>query len=189
MNKHEIKLPRCSECGGAVKLTAKPGRIREYRRGVVLPIPDDFETPICSRCAEEFMIPEVSEELDALLEREFLKRQAHELEVCTRVLRLRHGATQQDIEDACGVTRSYLSHLLAGRKEASETLMRLIKVFVIAPDTFEYAVEGIPFNKYLAGLFAVAPTRQFRTSNFGSRTKYRQDERFSNEPDPLKVSA
>jgi DNA-directed RNA polymerase subunit RPC12/RpoP len=74
MNKHEIKLPRCSECGGAMKLTAKPGRIREYRRGVVLPIPDDFETPICSRCGEEFMIPEVSDELDALLQEELSER-------------------------------------------------------------------------------------------------------------------
>jgi hypothetical protein len=73
MTKHEIKLPRCSECGGAVKLTAKPGRTREYRRGVVLPIPDDFETPICISCGEEFMIPEVSEELDALLELAFHK--------------------------------------------------------------------------------------------------------------------
>jgi hypothetical protein len=72
MSKHEMKLPRCSECGGPVKLTARIGRTREYRRGVALPIPDDFEIPTCTRCGEEFMIPEVSEPLDALLEQVFL---------------------------------------------------------------------------------------------------------------------
>lgn len=67
MNNNEIKLPRCPECGGAVKLTAKPGRTREVKQGVVLSIPDGFKTPICSRCGEEFMIPEVSEELDCII--------------------------------------------------------------------------------------------------------------------------
>ena len=88
MSKHENKLPRCSECGGAVKLIARSGRTREYRRGVALPIPDDFEIPTCTRCGEEFMTPEISEPLDLLLERVFLGRQVHELEVCARVLRL-----------------------------------------------------------------------------------------------------
>lgn len=76
MNKDEIELPRCSECGSAVKLTARPGRTREYRPGVVLPIPDDFEIPTCVRCGEEFIIPEVSEPLDARLDQVFLGRQA-----------------------------------------------------------------------------------------------------------------
>ncbi|MFI5300512.1 MAG: helix-turn-helix domain-containing protein [Polyangiales bacterium] len=135
------------------------------------------------------MIPEVSEPLDLLLEQAFLERQAHELEVCIRVLRLRHGANQQDIEDACGVTRTYLSHLRAGRKEASETLMRLIKVFVISPEAFEYAAEGLPFNKYVAGLFEVAPCREFRSGNFGAKKRYRQDQRFADNTDPIRVTA
>jgi transcriptional regulator with XRE-family HTH domain len=188
MTKPETQLPRCSECGGKVQLLAKPGRTREYRRGVVLPIPDDFETPICTSCGEEFMIPEVSERLDALLEEEFLARQTHELEVCTRVLRLRHGVSQQDIEDACGVTRTYLSHLRAGRKEASEPLMRLIKVFVVSPEAFEYAAEGTPFTKYLAGLFEVAPNRHAYKSAFAPRASYKHDARFAPLPPRQRAS-
>ena len=57
-----------------MKLTARSGRVREYRRGVPLPIPDDFEIPTCARCGEEFMIPEVSEPLDALLQLFFSSR-------------------------------------------------------------------------------------------------------------------
>lgn len=68
------QLPRCAECGGEVKLTAKEGRTRTYCGGIMLPIPADFETPICSRCGEEFMISEVSEALDALLENELRDR-------------------------------------------------------------------------------------------------------------------
>lgn len=60
-------LPRCSECGGPVKLLCEPGRTREYKRGVFFKIPHDFEIPTCIKCGEEFMIPEISEKLDALI--------------------------------------------------------------------------------------------------------------------------
>ena len=188
---HDMKLPRCAECGGTVVFLAKPGRTREYRRGVALPIPDAFEIPTCSKCGEEYMIPEVSEELDEILHQEFLARQQHELQVCMRALRLRHGVTQQRIEDACGVTRTYLSHLLRGRNEASETLMRLIKIFVVVPEAFEYAVEGLPFSEYIAGLFEVAPAQEFkkRAPEFGARQRYVQDERFNDSAEPFELSA
>ena len=65
--------------------------------------------------------------------------------------------------------------------------MRLIKVFVVSPEAFEYALEGIPFEKYVAGLFTVAPTR--KSGSFGAKVNYRQDKRFANTSDPLRVSA
>jgi hypothetical protein len=58
---------RCPECGGVVQLCQGEGRTRELRRGVVVPIPDDFEILTCVKCGETYMIPEVSEPLDQLL--------------------------------------------------------------------------------------------------------------------------
>lgn len=61
------KVGKCVLCGGAVEMTAKPGRTREMLRGVIVPVPDDFKIPTCSSCGEEFMSLEISEPLDALL--------------------------------------------------------------------------------------------------------------------------
>jgi transcriptional regulator with XRE-family HTH domain len=188
MKKSE-SLPRCPECGGEVRLATRAGRTREFRRGVMLPIPDDFEIPTCSRCGEELMTPEVSDELDAILLREHLRRQARELELCTRILCERHGVTQQQIEDACGVTRSYLSHLLAGRREASATLMRLVKSFVVSPEAFSLAMGGTAIESYVAGLFTVAPRRQVRRGRTGSRERYRAAAVLTGGDDPLRICA
>lgn len=67
----EIDLPRCSECGGKVELKGGENRRREFRRGMFLDIPDDFLIPQCIDCGEEFMIPEVSKELDNYLNEVF----------------------------------------------------------------------------------------------------------------------
>lgn len=70
----KLPLPSCSECSGEILLLAKSGRTREYRRGIILPIPEHIEIPTCNDCGEEFMIPEVSEVLDPILHTEFLNR-------------------------------------------------------------------------------------------------------------------
>lgn len=62
-----MKFARCVECGGEVKLLAQAGRTREFRRGMELPIPAAFEIPTCSKCGEEYMVPEISDELDRIL--------------------------------------------------------------------------------------------------------------------------
>jgi DNA-directed RNA polymerase subunit RPC12/RpoP len=67
LQKDNIKFPRCPECGGKVEFKAISGRMREYRKGIMLSIPDDFPIPTCSKCGEEMMIPEVSCELDKIL--------------------------------------------------------------------------------------------------------------------------
>jgi hypothetical protein len=64
---HREKLPRCSECGGQVKLIAAPGRTRLMKRGLIAPIPATFAIPTCVMCGEEYMIPEVSDVLDEML--------------------------------------------------------------------------------------------------------------------------
>ena len=67
-----MKFPRCSECGGEVALATRPGRTRQGRYGV-FSIPDDFKTPICSQCGEQFMVPEISDVLDLLIDKELLR--------------------------------------------------------------------------------------------------------------------
>ena len=62
-----INFPRCSECGGEVKLLGGTGRTRQYIRGVHLPIPDDYGIPTCVDCGEESMNIEISEPLDKIL--------------------------------------------------------------------------------------------------------------------------
>lgn len=48
-------------------MIAKPGRTRQFKRGVHLLIPRHVMIPTCVDCGEEFMIPEVSEVLDHML--------------------------------------------------------------------------------------------------------------------------
>jgi 8-oxo-dGTP pyrophosphatase MutT (NUDIX family) len=54
----------CGECGASVRLVTGPGRTRQDARGRPMRVPDDYPTPVCSRCGETVMAPEVSEPLD-----------------------------------------------------------------------------------------------------------------------------
>lgn len=69
-----LNLPRCGECGGNVILLNKAGRKREYKHGIFLEIPEDFGIPTCSQCGEESMVPEISDELDKLLDEIYIKK-------------------------------------------------------------------------------------------------------------------
>ncbi|MBK8995683.1 MAG: helix-turn-helix transcriptional regulator [Myxococcales bacterium] len=105
-------------------------------------IPDDYEVPTCDGCGTVYMTQELTRRLDKVFRRKYLERQQALLGRLVQTLRVRHEATQRDIERACGVTPSYLSHLLAGRREASVTLVRLIEAFVISPTAFEFSLQG-----------------------------------------------
>ena len=175
------RFPRCSECGGDVELCAKPGRTREYRRGVALDVPAGFKIPTCTQCGNELMSAAIAKRLDALLRPVFLERQASQLRVCVQALVMRHSVTQQQIEDACGVTRSYLSHIISGRREASEPLMKLIEVFALSAPAFEFALEGIPFNERVLAIFEAPSAQKYRVvKNFGQNKPY-QTARFMSQ--------
>ena len=180
-----LKLPRCPECGGRVELRAAAGRKREVRRGVFLEIPEDFGIPTCVACGEESMVPEVSEPLDRLLSEMYVARQAETARSCIGTIQERHGVTQQQVEAACGVTASYLSHVTSGKREASRTLMRLIEVFALFPEAFDYALRGQPFDKHMVSLFAIPARRTYRPSAGFKRAMGAQDystsERFLEE--------
>lgn len=149
-----FKTFRCGVCGGRVKLVAKRGRTREYRRGVDLPVPADFQIPTCDACGEEYLTVAMSEALDARQAPEYAAWQAAH---CKRVfarIRERHRATLREVEDACGVTRTYLSHVLSGTKEASATLLALLEAFSLAPHEFERRRSGITWEAADASLRA-----------------------------------
>lgn len=56
---------RCIECGDTVVLVTGPGRVEEYRRGVYLPVPDDFPIPTCPTCGEAYFTVERGRALEA----------------------------------------------------------------------------------------------------------------------------
>lgn len=63
------KFPRCSECGGTVKLIAKPGRTRQIYNQTWCEIPEYFELPECIKCKERYITEELSDKLDKILEK------------------------------------------------------------------------------------------------------------------------
>ncbi|HEX7604327.1 MAG TPA: helix-turn-helix transcriptional regulator, partial [Polyangiaceae bacterium] len=125
-----------------VKSKKTPGRMREYRRGVPLPVPDDFGIPTCAGCGEEYLSVEQAEALDALQAPAYAKWQTEHLTKVIRQIQAAHGVTQRDIEGACGVTGTYLSHVLSGRKEASATLVSLLEAYSLYPLEFQRRREG-----------------------------------------------
>lgn len=166
-----LTFGRCADCGGTIKLQTGPGRTREYLRGVWLAVPDDFGTPVCSDCKEEYMAPEVSERLDALLRESLTVR----INQCVKIIQTRDGVTQQQIEDALGVTRSYLSHLRAGRKEPSGPLVKLLELCALSADNFHHLCERQPFAILSVGLFVVSGGKRFRAgSGFSPLRQYQR---------------
>src|ERR1035437_8904968 len=102
---------RCGVCGASVKSKKTPGRTREYRRGVVLPVPDDFGIPTCTGCGEEYLSVEQAEALDARQAPAYAVWQKDHLSKVVRRIQERHAVTLRQIEGACGVTATYLSHV------------------------------------------------------------------------------
>lgn len=150
-----LTFGRCGECGGSIELQGGPGRTREYIRGVVLAVPPEFKTPVCSNCGEEYMVPEISERLDAVLQ----ERVTRHVNYYVERIQHQHDVSQQDIEDALGVTRSYVSHLRAGRKEPSAPLLKLLHLCACIPDAYRVICDRMPFEHRAMSLFVVGSKR------------------------------
>jgi hypothetical protein len=159
---NEFKPFTCGECGRAVKLENGVGRTWEYAPGFTAQVPDDFLLPTCSGCGEIYSIPGISEKLDFVLRKQFLESQARHYEKLVRILMLRHHATKRDIVRACGITPSYLSHVLAGKQPASATLTRLLEAFVADGSEFDRHVDGRPWT--YEGVFPFAVKKEVEGS-------------------------
>lgn len=133
----------CTQCGGRVSPRVSSGRTRVFRVGVPpMPIPEDFEIPTCSRCGETYVLPENEPALHARLREAFLRWQSVNFERWVSDLETIHSVTRSRIARACGVTPSHLSHLLAGKDMASETLQNLIEAYVASPREFARRLKG-----------------------------------------------
>lgn len=171
---------------------AKAGRTREYVRGVHLPVPADFEIPTCDRCGDEFMSPEISEQLDQTMKGLLCARFAESVQIIVG----RHGVSQLQVEDAARVTRSYFSHVCAGRKEPSGTLALLLEIFERFPATFQYASSGrgeppVRLDHWFHGAAASLKNAEYTSQTQGkskqsprsqSGTYVRTDDRVSSPP-------
>jgi hypothetical protein len=155
----------CDVCGTPVELIVGPGRTREYRRGVVLPIPDSFGIPTCPKCEETYFSAAEASKLARLQKPLFIEWQKDHIGKLLRAIRdANPGVTLRDIERASGVTGTYLSHLLAGRNEAGPTLMKLLEAFATHPAEFRRQLAGQSWKEvFLAGL------RADRMNNEGCR--------------------
>lgn len=57
----------CHECGGQVIPSSGKNRAKEYRKGVILPIPDSYLIPICIGCKKEYLSDEALKHLNSFL--------------------------------------------------------------------------------------------------------------------------
>ncbi len=151
----EFKSYSCPVCGGGmVSMMSARGRPRHFRRGVTRPVPEGVLIPTCDACGEVFIGPEDAERIDDALRAALRAEQPSRVEALVDALRTMHGATLREIEQACAVTPSYLSHVVRGRRIASETLVRLIEAFAVCPSEFERYRTGVathphPFDALL----------------------------------------
>jgi transcriptional regulator with XRE-family HTH domain len=132
------KLFDCDQCGGAVEVMSGANRTHEYLSGVTLPVPADFAIPTCRECGETYLTTDEAEALERTLEVAFT-------EYCRNLvdtIRSRAGVTLKEVERAAGVTATYLSHVLSGRKRLSLSKVRLLQAFAIHPSEVRRHLEG-----------------------------------------------
>lgn len=136
------RMFRCVECGGDVVTVTGAGRTSEFKLGIPLPVPADFEIPTCVHCGEMYLTVERGEELtrrQAPAYDAWLKNHSVEL---IELLRARHTTTLRHLERASGVTRTYFSKLLSGKKTPSLQLVRLLEAFEAAPEEVQRHLDG-----------------------------------------------
>ena len=62
----------CPECGGLISLKCGVARLIKYKEiSVVLPV--DLEIPTCEGCGEQFFDEELTEKVDAICAKEYLR--------------------------------------------------------------------------------------------------------------------
>jgi transcriptional regulator with XRE-family HTH domain len=122
----------CPDCGRSVRLLPAKGEQREFKRGYLMSIPATVEIPKCEGCGAVYFDSENADRVDRLLEKIRLGRQREEMGEILGTLKGR-GFTLRQVEQACGVTPTYLSRISKGRSLAGITLMRLLRSFVDAP--------------------------------------------------------
>lgn len=128
----------CDLCGGAVESRTGPGRVREFRSGVMLDIPADFPVLTCSECGEMYLSAEESADLERAQERAYTAYVADLIETVMD----RAQVTLRELERASALTPTYLSHVKSGRKQLSLSLVRLLQGFALHPEEVKRHLAG-----------------------------------------------
>jgi YgiT-type zinc finger domain-containing protein len=136
----------CEICGGAVEPTTGGGRTFEYRRGLALAVPDDFSILTCAACGETYLSLEEHRALAEAQKPAFLEWQKGHVSRVLRAIRDANKVSLRDIERACGVTGTYLSHVLAGRNEAGQVLINHLEALALYPDEFRRELDRGPWD-------------------------------------------
>lgn len=104
-----------------------------YMSGRNLPIPDDLEIPTCDVCGEVYTSGESGFELCRSLE---AANRVWLMDYTTRLLGKYEelGFGRRTIEIASGVKPNDLLKISKGKKNASETLLRLLETFLENPE-------------------------------------------------------
>lgn len=125
----------CTEClKGKLVPQGGAGRLFTYRRGSSYELPEDFLVPTCEACGADFLDDALEEAARELLKPRYLEDQKRHIAYLVETIRAAASVTNRELEKACGVTPTYLSHLLKGRKEASEPLIGLLESYAIHPE-------------------------------------------------------
>lgn len=136
----------CAECGAAVELRRGPGRTAAYRVDVDLPVPPDFTIPTCTGCGERYLTADESRELSAAQAPLYPAWQRDRVQPLIRTIQGAHGVTLKQIEEVCAVSRTYLSHVANGTKEASRTLLNLLEAYAREPQEFQRKLQKQPWS-------------------------------------------
>jgi len=144
----------CGECGGRVVETKRAGRMHEYRRGVPLLVPASVAIPTCASCGEQYFSESTYEALEVALKPAYLLH----LRAVVQAIRDAHGLSLAQVEQLCGVTKTYLNHVLGGTKDISQQLRYLLEAFSRAPAEVRRRLAGEPWTA-LSSSGSAATTR------------------------------
>src|SRR5690606_36678789 len=112
-----------------------------YRRGFVLEVPEDIEIPTCDRCGAEYIDMDLRDQIKARLKPKHDESQSDHISFLIGAIQNRTQASYREIEKACGLTPTYLSHVLSGRREASEQLIALLEAYAVCPSEVQRRLE------------------------------------------------
>lgn len=131
----------CADCGGLVRLSGGHQVKWTARRGRVYSVPTTVLVPMCESCGVVYLDDDTEERIEAAIQPLLISDEASLVRKLVDSLIGRFDTTIGQIESACGVTPSYLSHLRGGRNLPSETLVRLLEVFDQFPAAFRFSAD------------------------------------------------
>jgi hypothetical protein len=126
----------CPNCGGAIIPSKKRGRPWTLVRGIASCIPDDISIPTCTKCGDEYVSASLSRDIDKAVRKEL----AATLKELAEQIRGRDRVTNGDLERACKVAPSYLSHVFGGKRTPSAMLVQLLTTFSKFPEALHEAL-------------------------------------------------